>query len=165
MGIKNLNRFLFDHCSKKSICKIHLSELAGKTLVIDTSIYLYKFSYEDSLIENMYLFVSILKHYKIRPLFIFDGKPPPEKRDLLQRRRMEKKDAENKYMKLKELKSIIKEEIKSAMADQHPPVEHYLGLLADFTEKYTDDVYDFKNLATAMEQYAKELRQRVADFS
>ena len=103
MGIKNLNRFLFDHCSKKSICKIHLSELAGKTLVIDTSIYLYKFSYEDSLIENMYLFVSILKHYKIRPLFIFDGKPPPEKRDLLQRRRMEKKDAENKYMKLKEL--------------------------------------------------------------
>ena len=68
-------------------------------------------------------------------------------------------------MKLKELKSIIKEEIKSAMADEHPPVKHYLGLLADFTETYTDDVYDFANLATAMEQYAKELRQRVSTFS
>ena len=68
-------------------------------------------------------------------------------------------------MKLKELKSIIKEEIKSAMADQHPPVKHYLGLLADFTEKYTDDVYDFKNLAAAMEQYAQELKQRAEDFS
>lgn len=68
-------------------------------------------------------------------------------------------------MKLKELKAIIQEEIKSAMADEHPPVKHYLGLLADFTETYTDDVYDFKNLATAMEQYAKELRQRVEDFS
>lgn len=68
-------------------------------------------------------------------------------------------------MKLKELKSLVKEEIKSALKDEHPPVERYLSLLADFTEKYTDDVYDFKNLATAMEQYAKELRQRVADFS
>ncbi len=68
-------------------------------------------------------------------------------------------------MKLKELKAIIREEIKSSMADEHPPVKHYLGLLADFTEKYTDDVYDFKNLATAMEQYAKELRQRAESFS
>ncbi len=68
-------------------------------------------------------------------------------------------------MKLKELKAIIQEEVKSSMADEHPPVKHYLGLLADFTEKYTDDVYDFKNLAAAMEQYAKELRQRVEDFS
>ena len=68
-------------------------------------------------------------------------------------------------MKLKELKAIIQEEIKSAMADEHPPVKYYLGLLADFTETHTDDVYDFKNLAIAMEQYAKELKQRVADFS
>jgi hypothetical protein len=51
------------------------------------------------------------------------------------------------------------------MADEHPPVKHYLGLLADFTETYTDDVYDFTNLATAMEQYAKELRERVSTFS
>ena len=68
-------------------------------------------------------------------------------------------------MKLKELKAIIKEEVKASMADKHPPVKHYLGLLADFTETHTDDVYDFSNLATAMEQYAKELRQRVSTFS
>lgn len=68
-------------------------------------------------------------------------------------------------MKLKEIKDLIREEIKSALKDEHPPKEYYLSLLADFTEKYTDDVYDFTNLADAMEQYAKELRQRVADFS
>ena len=68
-------------------------------------------------------------------------------------------------MKLKDLKAIIQEEIKSAMIDEHPPVNHYLDLLAKFTETYTDDVYDFKNLATAMEQYAKELRQRAGDLS
>jgi hypothetical protein len=51
------------------------------------------------------------------------------------------------------------------MIDEHPPVKHYLDLLAKFTETYTDDVYDFKNLATAMEQYARELRQRAGDLS
>jgi hypothetical protein len=68
-------------------------------------------------------------------------------------------------MKLSDLELLIREEIKSAMADEHPVVSHYLRLLADFTERNTDDVYDFKNLATAMEQYAKELRQRAEDFS
>jgi hypothetical protein len=101
MGIKNLNRFLYDNCTKKSIKKIHLSQLANKTVVIDTSIYLYKFSSDDSLMENMYLLISILKHHNIQPVFVFDGKPPPEKRELLQQRRIEKKDAEEKYTKLK----------------------------------------------------------------
>jgi len=103
MGIKHLNRYLYENCTKKSIRKIHLSELNNKTIVIDVSIYLYKFSSEDSLMENMYLLISILKHYKITPIFIFDGKPPPEKRELLQRRRLEKKEAEEKYMKLKDI--------------------------------------------------------------
>jgi len=102
MGIKHLNRFLYDNCSKKSIKKIHLRQLAHKVLAIDTSIYLYKYSSEDALLENMYLLISILKHYNIVPLFVFDGKPPPEKRELLQQRRCEKKEAEEKYNKIKD---------------------------------------------------------------
>jgi len=102
MGIKHLNRFLYDNCTKKSIKKIHLRQLAHKVLAIDTSIYLYKYSSEDALLENMYLLISILKHYNIVPLFVFDGKPPPEKRELLQQRRCEKKEAEEKYNKIKD---------------------------------------------------------------
>jgi 5'-3' exonuclease len=83
---------------------VHLKTLEGKTLVIDASIYLYKFLGENALMENMYLFISILKTYKITPIFIFDGKPPPEKHELLKIRRLEKKDAEQKY---KSLESII----------------------------------------------------------
>jgi hypothetical protein len=97
MGIKNLNRFLRDNCSKKAITKKHLSYFKNKTVVIDTSIYLYKFASEGSLMESMYLFISVLKSYQITPLFIFDGKPPPEKKDLLRKRKLEKKDAEQKY--------------------------------------------------------------------
>ena len=100
MGIKNLNRFLRERCTKKSIYKTNLKQFANKKIVIDTSIYLYKFISDGSLMENMYLFISILKKNEITPIFIFDGKPPPEKKDLLQARRAEKKDAEQQYKKL-----------------------------------------------------------------
>jgi hypothetical protein len=100
MGIKNLNRFLRDNCSKKAITKKHLSYFKNKTVVVDTSIYLYKFASEGSLMESMYLFISVLKSYRITPLFIFDGKPPPEKNELLRQRKLEKKDAEQKYNSL-----------------------------------------------------------------
>ena len=102
MGIKNLNRFLRENCTKKSISKKHLKYFEGKTVVIDTSIYLYKFISEDSLMESMYLFISILKSYRIRPIFIFDGKPPPEKKDLLRQRRLDKKLAQQKYFLIQE---------------------------------------------------------------
>lgn len=100
MGNKYLNRFLIDNCSKKSIKKMHLEVLSNKTIVIDTSIYLYKFISENALLENMYLLISIFKYYNIRPIFIFDGKPPPEKKELLIQRKLEKKEAQEKYYKL-----------------------------------------------------------------
>lgn len=104
MGIKNLNRFLRTEC-KEFIKMIHLSQLSGKIIVIDTSIYLFKFTEDGGLIENMYLMLSIFRHYNIIPIFIFDGKSPVEKKELLQKRRNERSDAEKKYEKLK---SVLK---------------------------------------------------------
>lgn len=103
MGIKQLNKYLIDNCSKKSIKKIELKQLKKQKIVIDTSIYLYKFINENRLIENMDNFISILQKYEIEPIFIFDGKPPPEKKELLQKRKIEKKDAELKYNELKQM--------------------------------------------------------------
>lgn len=102
MGIKLLNRFLRDNCKRSSIKKIGLAELKGKTVAIDTSIYLYKFLGENALMEHMYLFISILLNNSIKPIFIFDGKPPPEKRDLLLQRRQNKEEAKAKYLELLE---------------------------------------------------------------
>jgi len=103
MGIQYLNKFLLDNCQKSSIRKIHLQELRYKTIAIDTSIYLYKFVSDNTLIESLYLLISILKKYAITPVFIFDGKPPIEKRDLLLQRRLQKQDAEKKYLEMKSL--------------------------------------------------------------
>lgn len=52
--------------------------------------------------ENMYLFISTLKKYKISPIFVFDGKPPSEKKELLELRKSEKKEAEKQLLLLKE---------------------------------------------------------------
>jgi flap endonuclease-1 len=97
MGIKNLNRYFIEKCSGKSIRKTSLENLRGKKIAIDISIYLYKFLSEGSLMEQMYMMISVLLDCHITPIFVFDGKTPPEKRALVHRRRLEKKAAAAKY--------------------------------------------------------------------
>ena len=101
MGIKNLNKLLKSQC-KNSIQIISLSELSGKTIAIDISIYLYKYTTDNSLIENIFQMLSIFYYYQIKPIFIFDGKPPPEKKMELIKRIKDKKIAEQEYLVLKE---------------------------------------------------------------
>ena len=97
MGVKHLNKLLRQKCTEVSINKQHLSAFQNKTIVVDTSIYLYRFSGEEALIENMYLMISMFRSYNITPLFVFDGKPPPEKMDMLRKRREEKYMAQQQY--------------------------------------------------------------------
>jgi len=108
MGIKHLNRYFIDNCQKKSMSKVSIRSLAGKTIVVDTSIYMYKFTAQSALLENMYLMISIFLQFRITPIFIFEGKPPAEKRELLNERSKLKKDAEAKYNVLKnELDQVV----------------------------------------------------------
>jgi len=100
MGIKFLNRFIQSQCHT-SVKQIHLSELSNKKIVVDTSIYMYRFAADNTLLENFYLMISIFRKYNIIPLFVFDGKPPKEKQELLKKRREHKQQAENKYNDLK----------------------------------------------------------------
>ena len=113
MGIKYLNRFLRENC-KSSIKMISMDELSGKKIAIDISIYLFKYSAEGCLIENIYLMITIFKYYKIIPIFIFDGKPPAEKKELLQKRKEDKRAAEKEYYylqkKILENKNMDEEE-------------------------------------------------------
>jgi flap endonuclease-1 len=100
MGIKYLNRFIKEE-AYDTLKFISLSELSGKKIVVDISIYMYRYISDGSLIENMYLMLSLFRHYNIIPVFIFDGKPPDEKKILLEKRRENKKDAEEEYKLLK----------------------------------------------------------------
>jgi flap endonuclease-1 len=100
MGIKHLNRFLKENAAL-SIKFSKLEELSGKKIAVDISIYMYRFSSDNSLIENIYLMLSTFRYYNIIPIFIFDGKPPPEKQELLQKRKENKQNAEEEYNHLK----------------------------------------------------------------
>lgn len=80
MGIRYLNNFLRQNCTNDAIETIHFSNMKGKKIAVDISIYMYKFEENDALIENMYLLLSMFCHYNIIPIFIFDGKPPAEKK-------------------------------------------------------------------------------------
>lgn len=106
MGIKNLNKIVRNYC-KNSTKIISLKELSGKKIVIDISIYLYRFEKDNTLIENIFLMISIFHFYNITPIFVFDGKPPIEKRDLLIQRIKDKKAAEKEHIFLKEKLNMV----------------------------------------------------------
>jgi len=102
MGIRHLNKFLRVSCPN-SIQYTNISDLSGKKIVVDISIYLYKYEAEGLLLENIYLMLSIFRYYNIIPIFIFDGKPPQEKKSLLLKRKEDRVQAQEEFNKLKEL--------------------------------------------------------------
>lgn len=99
MGIQYLNRILRTYAAS-GIREISLRSLKGKTLAVDTSIYLYRYQAEDALIENMYLMISLFRHYNITPVFVFDGEPPAEKKELLEERKRDKELAKQRWLEL-----------------------------------------------------------------
>ena len=100
MGIRHLNRFFKDNASD-AIKFISISELSDKKVAVDISIYIYKYASDGNLIENIYLMLAVFRYYNVIPIFIFDGKPPAEKKELLIKRREDRKEAEDEYNKLK----------------------------------------------------------------
>lgn len=105
MGVRYLNRFIQKKCPEAST-RVHLREFTGKRIAVDASIYLYRYSGEGALLENIYLMASVFRHYNIHAVFIFDGPPPPQKTELIEKRRKKKDEAKQEYDRLA---SIIKE--------------------------------------------------------
>jgi flap endonuclease-1 len=101
MGIPRLNKLLMEQCPN-AIEKVHVESLLNKKIAVDISIYLYKFIADGDYMEHLYLFLSMFKYYCIVPIFIFDGKPPPEKSALLKRRYCEKQEAYKEYKLLEQ---------------------------------------------------------------
>jgi len=87
MGISMLNKLLKKNCKNQEIKTIHLEYLSGKTIVIDTSIYLYKFKAkskdEDQFYYNFISLIIKFKKYKITPIFALDGKIMENKKDTI----------------------------------------------------------------------------------
>ena len=99
MGVKYLNKFLYDQCPR-GMQYITFDQLKGKTIIVDISIYLYRFKALDdlnTLIQKMLL--DFIK-YDIRAIFIFDGKPKQNKQTELIFRKQQKEKAWQEYKQL-----------------------------------------------------------------
>jgi 5'-3' exonuclease len=146
MGIKYLNKYLQSNCSN-SIKQISLHDLKNKRIVIDTSIYLYRFLGEKALLENFYLMISIFREHNIIPLFVFDGKPPKEKYDLLEKRKKDKKEAEYKY---KQLEYELTTNLHTMDTDEKREMEDTMNSLKkEFIRIHHTDIENVKMLIQA----------------
>jgi len=138
MGIRHLNRYLRENCPQSIKC-IKISEISYKKIAVDISIYLYKYESENALLENMFVMLSIFRYYNIIPIFIFDGKPPNEKKALLQKRKEDKKAAQKEYEKLKkELESKDKmnaKEKQDIIVTMEQLKKQFVQISKDKTEK------------------------------
>jgi flap endonuclease-1 len=120
MGIKYLSKIIRDLGVVK---RLNLSSLSGKTIVIDCSYIIYKLWYttsmremkkknilteeisEDDLINRfirtLFNFIKKLYYYEIDPIFVFDGTPPQEKKDVIMSRRQAKEKSIESFNNLK----------------------------------------------------------------
>ena len=88
------------NCTRESIQRIDLHELRGRTVVIDCFQFLYKFMADNRMAEHMDQMIHMLLDRQIVPIFVFDGKPPIEKKAVLEQRRAKKQDAKTRYEEL-----------------------------------------------------------------
>jgi len=146
MGIRNLNKFFREECKNSDAIKlINMKQLAGKKIVVDISIYLYKFTSECTLIDNMYSMLSIFRYYNIIPIFVFDGKAPAEKKELLQQRIDEKRAAENEF---KQLKTNLEYNTNIDEYEKHEIMNKMDLLKKKFVHVTKNQINDVKSLIT-----------------
>ncbi len=108
MGIKGL-KTLIKKYAPHAFSPINLNQLHNKTVCIDSSILMYKYRYLYDQ-DNFHILGFITKTLElldlgIKPIFVFDGKPPKEKQHVLNKR---KEQNEKRKTELKQLKEQVK---------------------------------------------------------
>jgi|TARA_B110000483_G_scaffold243346_1_gene332630 hypothetical protein len=144
MGIKLLNKLMKQYATK-AVKIINLSDLKGKSIVVDISIYLYKYKSQDMLLTNIFKLCSIINHYSIDAIFVFDGRPTQIKMETLSQRSKQKYIAKQKYYDIidnysedyiKTNKSQLLELKKSFTRVKKEDIERIKQLLYDYGMKY-----------------------------
>ena len=133
---------------------VRLSSYAGKTIAIDTSIYMHKYLASNSLMESMYFMMAQFKYLNIMPIFVFDGCAPEEKRGTLNAREAVRQNAMQKYYELQD--ELLQEERSPIMAhdedadvvvmDEELVQKKMQSLKRRFIRVTTSEVNDLKRL-------------------
>ena len=111
MGVKGLSKFIKEHIPS-AINKRKLSELSDNVVAIDTNYYIYKYTIStDDFVKKFASQYLHLTSFGIKPLYVFDGKPPSEKQKVIDKRKKVnlKKNIEVTNSGIKTLKKFFKE--------------------------------------------------------
>jgi flap endonuclease-1 len=111
MGVKGLSKFIKEHIPA-AINKRKLSDLSDSVVAIDTNYYIYKYTIStDDFIKKFASQYLHLTSFGIKPLYVFDGKPPSEKQRVIDKRKKVnlKKNIEVTNSSIKTLKKFFKE--------------------------------------------------------
>lgn len=144
MGIKLLNKLLKRN-ALNAVKIISLEQLKNRSIVIDISIYLYKYKSQDMLLTNIYKLCSIFKHYNINAIFIFDGEPNKIKAQTITERNERRYFAKKKYYNIidnlpdsyiKTNKNQLIELKKSFTKIKREDIENVKKLLQSYGMKY-----------------------------
>lgn len=106
MGIKSLNAFLRPYGKH-----VTLENYKNKIFAIDVSIYMYKFKYKATTKQFLKRFeyqVNQFDKYNIKPIYVFDGEAPIEKKLLHEKRKKAQGNADNAIIITKEDKLALK---------------------------------------------------------
>lgn len=107
MGIKNL-KSLLKKFSPNSLNYLKLDKFKYSIIGIDVSIYMYKYKYSNNFIDCFIMQSMRLLKNKIIPLYVFDGKPPIEKKEIINMRYRRKDNLIKKKKSLEKLIETIK---------------------------------------------------------
>ncbi len=129
MGILNLTELLKKN-APEAIHQRTLDTFKGRKIGIDVSIFLYKYVRNGQCMEGMIKLILRLLKNGILPVFIFDGKPPKEKSDVIEERKEKreileiKKEVMEKIVKEKDTKTTeeLSNEIKELMTTKNDNV-------------------------------------------
>lgn len=160
MGIKNLKVLLQQYCKTSINCKM-LIDYSGKVFAIDTSIFLYKFLYNNSdpLDGFMRQSLRLLKN-GIVPLFVFDGKPPKEKSCVIKNRKDRRKYMENKKGLLEtKIKEKEEENVNVKVLDNIQENINEDGNKSDNSSTSDEDIYANMSIKEMKSELAKIKRK------
>jgi len=148
MGIKNLNKLLTNKCSwifRQKQC----DEFSGKTIAIDTSLFVCMYLARGSLDDSMVEFIVTLLEKKIKPIFVMDGESPPEK---MRERRLRSERKRHMYERVAKLEGDLEEYKASG---------HVSSALSDINRKFASrlcpDRFDVRRVA----EHVAKLRSQI----
>jgi len=134
MGAKLFHNYLKQNLPN-SIRRLSLKKYQNQILVVDVSNFLYKFLYSQGpkyLIGFLLFYRSLLKH-NIYPIFCFDGKPPIEKKKIIEKRQKSRTHKQEliEKMKAEYYQIVFLLENSTNPPEQHDKIIEYRDILEE----------------------------------